>query len=262
MAKKQQKASKGNRKAPSLRLKGRSGKTRERALVVRGRKRSVSSNDDTKIISPLKPDEFVEVLKKIDSLGLTWTADLPVLLRPKSEEAEEAILSEEFKHIQDTYPDFPHELTHVIYTTLTGRDYRPSIVGPKEEFEAKSEAVSEIVITPEFRSDFFFKHALKVPYFSKLDWEVVVKAFENNVYEMPLNSYAIVSVLLRSAVHDTKKTSTITFALNEQTVRTLLKDLVSIEKALQAAGQVRKKFPLKLADGKRNDVKPHARKRK
>lgn len=261
MAKKQQKTSKAIQKHRNSELKTRSGKAKKGGLIVSRRKRSVSPRDNAKVNSPLKPDEFVEVLKTIDSLGLTWTADLPVLLRPKSEEAEEAILSKEFKEIQDTYPDFPHELTHVIYTTLTGRDYRPTIVGPTKDFEAKSRAVSETVVSPEFISEFFFKHALKVPYFSKLDWEVVVKAFENNVQGMPLNAYAIVSVLLRSAVHESKKSSTFTFALDEQAVRSLMKSLASIEKALQAADQVRKKVPMQIADGKRGDVKQNTRKR-
>lgn len=250
---KKQEPSKGKRKARKFSRKEQHSK--ERALITTSRPSvAVAQVTETKS-SPLPPDEFLKVLEQIDGLGLTWTADLPVLLRPKSEKYEEVVLSEEFKRIQNTYPDFPHELTHVIYTKLTGRNYRPGIVGSKEDYEKKADAVSTIVITPEFRSAFFFKHALKVPYFSRLDWEVVLKTFEKNVKEPPGTAYAIISVLLKSSVHDSRKSNTVTFALDQQTVRNLIESLTEVQSALHAASEITKKVNPRPTNTEAGNVK-------
>jgi hypothetical protein len=69
-----------------------------------------------------------------------------------------------------------------------------SIVGDKVSLEAKAALVRARVITPEFRAEFFFKHAIKVPYLTDIDWEVVFKLFEKNVVDMPGVSYALLSL--------------------------------------------------------------------
>jgi hypothetical protein len=192
---------------------------------------------------PLSSEQFRSILGKVDALGLTWTADIPPLIKPKEPASREYLLSEEYLKIQSQYPHFPRELALVIFYTLTRSRKTASLIGSVEEAEQKSAAVQEYLIDarPEFRSEFFFKYAIKVPYFLDLDWEVVIKAYERNVRGMPRIPYALLSLVFRQPANpslvadfgsETAERETLTVAVNEYLVDKLIQSLKDVKVAL------------------------------
>ncbi len=194
---------------------------------------------------PLSPDEFRSVLERIDALGLTWTADIPPLVKLKAGVSREAFASEEYELIKEEYPSFPRELSSVIFYALTGSKKVSARLGrqeDREDIEQKVAAVKEVIINTEYRSEFFFKYAIKVPYFSDLDWEVVIKTHEKNVNQMPRIAYALLSLIFRqpvntllpaSVANDVAETETFTVAVDEYLVDKLIKALLDVKDALK-----------------------------
>jgi hypothetical protein len=115
-----------------------------------------------------------------------------------------------------------------------------------KELERKA-AVIENLLTQEYRSEFFFKYAIKVPYFEDIDWEVVVKAYERGTTIMPKIAYALLAITLRNPVDTTlsveeganehREPEFITVAVNEQLVDLLTSRLIEIKAALEKAQQ-------------------------
>ena len=50
-----------------------------------------------------------------------------------------------------------------------------------EWFDKKAQIVGEILIDNDYRAEFFFKYAIKIPYLKDIDWEVVFKAYERGI---------------------------------------------------------------------------------
>jgi len=147
--------------------------------------------DEEEEVHPLTPDEFRKALETVSSLGLTWTADRIPRVIAKDPEAESAFFGEEYLQVQNDYPNLPRELSAVIFHALTGSHAYESLVGNEEQLKAKVLAVRDLVLNSNYRSEFFFKYAIKVPYFETIDWEVVFKTHERNVEGMPAVAYAL-----------------------------------------------------------------------
>jgi hypothetical protein len=188
--------------------------------------------------APLSAEEFRAILRKVDRLGLTWTTDLPPSVKAKSPKQEHALYSEKLDAIQSDYPGLSDELGHIVWCTITGTEAVPEVVGSKDVFEQKAEMVREMIISPEFRSEFFFKHMLKVPYFLDLDWEVIVKIIERSVRVTPGTTYALVSLLTHSNVHGLNEAKHVTFAVDEQRIGVLINTLLEVREALKKARPV------------------------
>lgn len=186
----------------------------------------------------LTPAQFRSVLEEIESLGLTWTSDLPPQLIAKRQNANDAFSREKLQQIGNNYPMFPNELGYVIWYALTGTKTSTDSVGTEADLKAKAEIVRELLITPEFRDEFFFRQLVKVPYIDNLDWEVIVKMSEHGVQRFPGNAYALVSILLEGTSHDGDKPETITFAINEVRLEKLLAVFTDMRDALQRARDV------------------------
>jgi hypothetical protein len=223
-----------------------------------------NDDEDEKIRGPLGPEEFRAVLEKIDSLGLTWTADVPPLLRPRDLKFEkESFPAKEIIEIQNEYPDFPEELGHVIFYALTGSEVMRSTLGSSEDTESKVNIARELVIDrrPDFSSEFFFKYAIKVPYFVDLDWEVVVKAFERNVRDMPRIPYALLSLAFRQSMSprlfgadiESGRRRTLTVAVDSNLIDKLIASLTEAKDALMKAGRLT--MHLNEKDGSGEEVK-------
>lgn len=202
-------------------------------------------DEDEEDVVPLTAQDFQDALQRIDSLGLTWTADRTLEIKPKNPESEEALYSEEFREIQRKYPALPRELTAVVFHALTGREAPEVIVGDESNLREKVATVRDIIITPEFRSEFFFKHAIKVPYLESVDWEVVVKTRERNVSDIPGTAYA----LLLLTFHNTNPTvgrldehQNTTVAVDINLVNRLIRTFVEIKTALEDSQHVTKLF--------------------
>jgi hypothetical protein len=204
------------------------------------------TTEENAIHFALSPEEFRATLERLDALGLTWTSDIPPLIRAKTPESRLAIRRDEFLKIQKQYPDFPHELSHVILYALTGREGDRRVIGTTEEARQKADSVRRLIINPNpnFESEFFFKYAIKVPYFVDLDWEVVVKTFEKDVQDVPHIPYALVSLVFgqsgtpgipSASGIDVVERDTITVAMNEMIVDRLIKHLTALKGALEKA---------------------------
>lgn len=192
----------------------------------------------------LTPDEFQAVLERVDALGFNWSADIPPRLRLRKGVERNESFNEEFNEIQKQYPKFPTELGAVVMYVLTGEKPSPQLVGSGDDLARKAAIVQErLTNTSTYRSEFFFKYAIKVPYFEDLDWEVVIKAYEKNVNEMPKLAYALLNIVLRNPSDPTKPINKsesnepefLTVAVNKFLVNKLIKGLIEIQKALKKA---------------------------
>lgn len=176
-----------NKATKELTIKDPAGKV----VTIKANVIEEDEEDDEEVIQPLPPDEFRNALEKLSSLGLTWTADRIPRVIAKDPDAESALFSEDFQKLQKAYPNLPRELSVVVYHALTGAPAYESVVGNEKELKEKVEAVHDLLLTSSFRSEFFFKYAIKVPYFETIDWEVVFKTHERNVAGMPAVAYAL-----------------------------------------------------------------------
>jgi hypothetical protein len=195
-----------------------------------------SEDNDGDEIKPLSADEFRQALEQLAALGLTFTADRMPRVIAKDPKSEEGFFSDEFGRLQAAYPNLPREVSTVVYHALTGAPAPETVVGTKEELEKKVRAVRDLVVTANYRSEFFFKRATKLPYFEDIDWEVVFKTHERNVQEFPAVAYALLSLLFHnsSALDEHQNT---TVAVDLKLVNKLIRILVDVKTALEDAQQ-------------------------
>ena len=225
--------------------------------VIRRTEEKISPADDNDTIRnlPLSPDDFRSVLQRLNEMGLTWSADVPPLLRPKDprllegDPILEGIAVKELTEIRDKYPNFPDELGQVICHALTGSDVMGSLIGNAEDVARKVQIVRELLIDerPNFSAEFFFKYAIKVPYFVDLDWEVVIKAIERNVKGMPLVPYALLSLVFRQSMAprwlvgnnmEADERESITVAADAVLIERLITSLTQVKTALTKAAEI------------------------
>lgn len=188
---------------------------------------------------PLAADEFREVLQRFDALGLTWTAERVPRMKPKEKRNREAFFSEELGEIQQKYPTFPRELAAVVLHALTGSQPPETLAGSVEDLPEKVAAVREFIVTTDYRAEFFFNYAVKVPHFLNVDWEVVIKAFEKNVDRVPGISYALLSLHFQDPERPNAEEGeehTKTVAVDERLIDSIIETLNDVKSAL---GQTR-----------------------
>jgi hypothetical protein len=212
--------------------------------IVTLKTKVVESPEETETaeeFKPLPPDDFRNVLARLDALGLTWTADRIPRVVAKESAAEDAFLSDEFQQLQSQYPTLPRELSAVIFHALTGMPAIESVVGTKDDLNNKVAAVREFIITPDYRSEFFFKYAIKVPYFESIDWEVLFKTHERNVTGIPGVSYALLMLTFHNPnprIGDIDKHQNVTVAADLKLVDNLISTLIDVKTALEDAGEL------------------------
>ena len=151
---------------------------------------------------------------------MNWTADIPPnLIGKKKESGDDNVVNEDLLKLMRKFPNFPLELASVIHYVLTGNTIFSA--GPRDLLDQKAKVVIESeIITAGYRSEFFFKHATKVPYFKDLDWEVVIKEYERGVVGTPAMSYALLSLKIESprGPYETRARN-ITVAVNQALCR-------------------------------------------
>ncbi|HEV2911899.1 MAG TPA: hypothetical protein VGX92_01165 [Pyrinomonadaceae bacterium] len=185
---------------------------------------------------PLSPDQFHDALNRIGSLGLTWTADLVPRVKAKSPETEEALVSEEFAEVQKKYPHLPYELYVATTYYLTGNKTYAQSVGGEEALKRKALIAHELLIDTDYRSEFFFKHAIKVPYLRDIDWEVVFKLSEKAVERAPAISYGLLALALQDPFYNARSSNVrhVTVAVDENLVNKLLTILNEVKSKLES----------------------------
>jgi hypothetical protein len=191
---------------------------------------------------PLTPDQFRDALQRIDALGLTWTADRQPRIRAKDPQSESILFGEEFQALQTEYPSLPRELSVVAYYALTGNKTFVAggidAVGGPEFLEQKATLVHQLLANPEYRSEFFFKHAIKVPYFESVDWEVVLKTHEKNV-DRPIGvPYALLLLTFHNTNSNVGKIDehrNLTVAADVSLINKLIASFVEVKTALESS---------------------------
>lgn len=196
---------------------------------------------------PLNADEFRSALEEMRKLGLTWSADFPPVPIFIDDDSRSQFSREGYSRLQQEYPTLPREIGALLFHELVGANVSESIVGTEEEIKGKVAVLNEKLFSKEFRSDFFFKFATKVPYFETIDWEVVIKAYEKGVKKMPKTPYVLLNIILRNppdvtkpiweAVEEEREPDYITVAANEHLLETLIDTLVEAHQALGQAKQ-------------------------
>ena len=199
---------------------------------------SEEKEPDHEISPPLSAKEFREVLADLTRLGITWNTDIPPSAVVTPGQKTDIQFWEKFTAIQERYPNFPRELGNIILHALLHPKTNTAII------DEKVQAISSL-LTQEYRSEFFFKYAVKVSAFEDIDWEVVVKAYEKGTEQMPKIAYALLSLILRSPVNTTLtleeaaseplEPEFITVAVNEKLVDNLIRRLTDIKMALMKA---------------------------
>ena len=192
---------------------------------------------------PLSPEEFRSVLERIDALGLTWTAGChPPHIRVKAE-VRDPYSRDDYIKIQEEYPEFPSQLGYVIFHAPTKNKNVAAFLGEQEDIDKKVAAVEEFIINRDYRSEYFFKYAIKVPYFFELDWEVVIKAQERGVKDMPQIAYALILLMFRhptnpalpielAGIPEVGEPEILTVAVDEHLVDKLISRLQEVKEAL------------------------------
>lgn len=194
---------------------------------------------------PLSVEEFGSVLDELKSLGITWSTDIPPSPTVKELSKWTPPVAKKYTEIQKKYPGFPSELGNVILHALLGRKQSSAIVGDEKTLSKKSETVQSHILTQEYRSEFFFKYAIKVPYLEQVDWEIVVKAYEKNVKAMPRVAYALLSLSLSNPTDITfplergarqpRGSQFITVAVNEKLIEKIMSELKMVKQHLERA---------------------------
>jgi hypothetical protein len=213
--------------------------------IIEDDKEEGGEEDEDNDEEPLSADQFRNALERLAALGLTWTADRIPRVVAKSPEAEDAFLSEEYRRLQADYPHLPRELSAVVFHALTGMPAHESVVGNTDELEKKIKAFRDLVLTADYRSEFFFKYATKVPYFEGIDWEIVLKTHERNVEGFPAVAYALLLLTFHNSnptVSGLNEHQNVTVAVNLKLVNKLIRILVDIKSGLEDARRLGEKL--------------------
>lgn len=183
---------------------------------------------------PLTADEFRKAWDKLRVLGVTWTTDIPPIPSLLKGYNRGEAFWKEYGELQKEFPTLPREVGSAVINALLGPK-------PGQEPDEKALIVKDL-LTQTYRSEFFFKYAVKVPYFEDIDWEVVIKAQERNVTHMPKIAYALlmlsftdpvdVSMDLENAANEIREPEFMTVAVNEDAIDRLLEKLTTIKTAL------------------------------
>lgn len=194
---------------------------------------------------PLSVEEFRGALDELDSLGISWSTDIPPAPTIKELTQWTPPVKNKYSEIQKKYPRFPSELGNVILHALLGRKQPSALVGDEQTLAKKAEIVQSRILTQEYRSEFFFKYAIKVPYLEQVDWEIVVKAYEKNVQDMPRVAYALLSLGLGDPIDTTlplergarkpRGAQFVTVAVNEKSIAKIMSELNTVKEQLERA---------------------------
>ena len=215
-----------------------------------------SEEPDEEDSEPMTPEEFRDALERLDKLGLTWTADVSPQIKAKTPEAEAALVCEEFSDVQNEYPGLPFEIYLACSYALTKDRIFAMASGNQESLKEKANIASEVVIDAAFRHEFFFKHAIKVPYLSDIDWEVVFKLYEKGAEGIAGIPYGLLALSLQDPFNTNRVPNQrhITVAVDETLVNKLLESLNKVKLKLENARRISDVLNEQhLLEGKDND---------
>src|SRR6266540_1575651 len=197
-----------------------------------------SDDDDDAPYVPMTPEEFEKALSEINALGLKWTADRTPAVKLKTGESEDVLISEAFEKLQRQYPHLPFEVYLATSRFLTGSSAFGHVAGGEENLKRKAEIAGRIIVDIEYRTEFFFRAAIKVPYLRDIDWEVVSKLYERGVTGSPNITYGLLALSLQDPFNTGKGRPPVrhlTVAVDEKLVSNLLEVLTEVKSRLVSA---------------------------
>ena len=195
----------------------------------------VGEEEEEEAFIPMTPEEFERALSEVDALGLTWTADRSPTIKPKTAESESALISGRFEEVQDRYPHLPFEVFLATSHYLTGTEVFAQVAGGEESLKRKAEIAARLIIDHDYRTEFFFRAAIKVPYLKDVDWEVVTKLYERGVKDKVNISYGLLALSLQDPFNAGKGRPPIrhfTVAVDEKLMDHLLNVLTGLRSRL------------------------------
>lgn len=209
-----------------------------------------SDDEEEEAVEPLTLEQLEDAFTRLDKIGLTWSADSPPGIIPKDEESETGFGTEEFQQIQRDYPTLPREVGIIMSFVFTGNRALADYVGGEPQLGPKAEILKQHFLTPELRSEFFFRNAIKVPYLADIDWEVVLKLDEKGVEHWPAATYAMLSLVLREPSLQSRASHrrATTVAVNEAAVDRFLSIFADIKEALESSKEITKQIPWQDGD--------------
>jgi hypothetical protein len=207
-------------------------------LSVKTRIVEVPDEDaDETPLPPMAVEDFEKALRAVDSLGLAWTADSTPAVKVKNAGAEDALISEEFEKLQVEYPRLPYEVFLATSYFLTGSKVYAQASGGEENLKKKAVIAGEIVVDADYRNQFFFRSAIKVPYLRDIDWEIVIKLHERGVQGTAGIPYGLLALKLQDPFYSSRTGNLrhITVAVDEALVNNLLGILTEVQSRLASA---------------------------
>lgn len=200
----------------------------------------VDAEDEEEHFVPMTPEEFEKALSEVDALGLTWTADRSPVVKPKTKESESALISERFDELQERYPHLPFEVFLATSRYLTGTEVFSQVAGGEASLERKAEIAARFIIDHKYRTEFFFRAAIKVPYLQEIDWEVVTKLYERGVKDKVNIAYGLLALSLQDPFNTGRgrpPARHVTVAVDEALVDKILAILTELKSKLISARQ-------------------------
>ena len=197
--------------------------------------------EERRKIPILSPKEFEDGIKQLNELGLTFSVDLFPSIIAKDESSPDIIDSSKFDSIREKYPALPREVGLVAHNTLTGEKHGVDVIGGDESYEQKSKIVEEFVLTPQYKTDFFFKHALKVPYLENIDWEVILKTHEKGVKGVVSVPYAMLMLTFHNTnpkIGELDVHKNITVAVNAEIIDRMLGTFTEVRASLKESSEL------------------------
>lgn len=184
---------------------------------------------------PMQAAEFVDALARIHASG--WSFDLSGQLSGQLIRSSTSTPSPDdyavVEELQERCPNLPREVAEIALSLLTGNEPDAAIVGEGADLSAKRAAVERFVMTDELRERFYLRHCGKVPRFTAIDWEVVVKEAERGHPRSPSFPYALATLDVINDVHGHHEHQGVTFAMGVHGLRRLISELSTLLECLE-----------------------------
>lgn len=176
-------------------------------------------------------EDFGDALRSLYEAG--WAFDESARLHRRTD----AIASSEhvaiLTELQERHPDLPREVREITWSVLAGGKPDAEIVGPDEYRSAKQKLVQKFVITEELRERFYLRYCSKVPRFSTVDWEVVIKAVERGHRTAPAYPYALLTLDTLDEAYGNHDHKTLCFSIGLHGLCRLIEELSELRGHLE-----------------------------
>jgi len=191
------------------------------------------TTNNTPKVGTLSFEEFTVALTELFDAGWKFEMSTPIRLVQRSQAPPDV---DALENIRTKYPSLPEEVGALCRSTLTGEPPPKAIFGDDDNATARKQGLVErTILDKDSRERFFLQECGKVPMYSLLDWEVVVKVTERGLLKSPRFPYAILSLHTIYQSHGDSRHASREFAIGLQGVGLLIEELEAVRLSLQTA---------------------------